>query len=47
MLDLDLICYDHVQLQVLSGHSGRIAALQLNSSRPSLTLVTVAQLDFR
>jgi len=25
-------CYDHVQLQILSGYSGRIAALQLNSS---------------
>ena len=26
-------CYDHAQLWVLSGHSGRIAALQLNSGR--------------
>jgi len=26
------VCYDHAQLRVLSGYSGRIAALQLNSS---------------
>ena len=26
-------CYDHVQLRDLSGYSGRIAALQLNSGR--------------
>ena len=37
-------CYDHVQLRALSGYSGRIAALQLNSGRASLTLVTVAQI---
>jgi len=37
-------CYDHVQLRALSGYSGRIAALQLNSSRASLTPVTVAQI---
>jgi len=29
-------CYDHAQLQVLSGYSGRIAALQLNSGRSHL-----------
>jgi len=45
--DADRDCYDHVQLWVLSGHSGHIAALQLNSGHSSLTLVTVAQLDFR
>jgi len=39
-------CYNHVQLQVLSGHSSRIAALQLNSGCPSLTLVTVTQIIF-
>jgi len=39
-------CYDHVQLRVLSGHSGRIAALQLSFGHPSLTPVTVVQLDF-
>jgi len=27
------VCYNHVQLWVLSGHSGHIAALQLNSGR--------------
>ena len=35
-------CYDHAQLRVLSGHSGRIAALQLNSGRSTLTPVTLA-----
>ena len=29
-------CYDHAQLRVLSGYSGRIAALQLNSGRSHL-----------
>ena len=37
-------CYDHVQLWVLSGHSGRIAALQLNSSHSPLTPVTLMQI---
>ena len=40
-------CYDHTQLRVLSGHSGRIAALQLNSSRSMLTPVALAQISFR
>jgi len=37
-------CYDHVQLRALSGYSGRITALQLNSGRASLTPVTVVQI---
>ena len=41
------LCYDHVQLRVLSGHSSHIAALQLNSGRASLTLVTVTQIYLR
>jgi len=45
--DDDGPCYDHVQLRVLSGHSGHITALQLNSGRASLTLVTVAQIYLR
>ena len=40
-------CYDHVQLRILSGYSGRIAALQLNSSRSPLTLVALALIPFR
>jgi len=40
-------CYDHVQLWALSGYSGRIAALQLNSGRASLTPVTVVQIYLR
>jgi len=40
------LCYNHVQLRVLSGHSSRIAALQLNSGRSSLALVTVMQISF-
>jgi len=35
------------QLRALSGYSGCIAALQLNSGRASLTLVTVAQIYLR
>jgi len=31
--DIVVPCYNHAQLRVLSGHSGRIAALQLNSGR--------------
>jgi len=37
-------CYDHVQLRALSGYSSRIAALQLNSGRASLTPVMVVQI---
>jgi len=37
-------CYNHVQLWVLSGNSGRIAALQLNSGHASLTPVMVTQI---
>jgi len=37
-------CYDHVQLRALSGYSGRIAALQLDSGHSSLTPVMVAQI---
>jgi len=40
-------CYDHVQLWALSSYSGRIAALQLNSGRASLTPVTVVQIYLR
>jgi len=39
-----LTCYDHVQLRALSGYSGHIAALQLNSGCASLTPVTVTQI---
>jgi len=40
-------CYDHVQLRVLSGHSGRIAALQLSSGCSPLTPVALAQICLR
>jgi len=39
-------CYDHVQLQVLSSYSGRIAALQLNSGHSPLTLVALVLIPF-
>jgi len=37
-------CYDHAQLRALSGRSGRVAALQLNSGRSPLAPVALAQL---
>jgi len=40
------MCYNHVQLRVLSSHPGCIVALQLNSGCPSLTPVTVTQIIF-
>jgi len=40
-------CYNHVQLRVLSGYSGRIAAPQLNSGRSPLTPVVLALVPFR
>jgi len=40
-------CYNHVQLWILSGYSGCIAALQLNSGRSPLTPVVLALIPFR
>ena len=40
-------CYDHVQLRILSGYSGRIAALQLYSGRSPLTPVVLTLIPFR
>jgi len=40
-------CHDHVQLRVLSGHSSRITALQLNFGRSPLTPVALALITFR
>ena len=39
-------CYDRAQLWILSGHSGHIAALQINSGRSPLTPVALVQLTF-
>jgi len=47
LVEVDGECYDHVQLQVLSSHSGHIVALQLDSGHSPLTPVMFMQITFR